>query len=156
MISVDIPGFGAVKINHLVCDYSGTLSVDGELLDGVKEILNELSEKVDIHILTADTHGKARDQLKDIACMLRIIESSDQHVQKENYIRELGADNVFAVGNGNNDTLMLSAARVGVAVCLDEGVSAMAVNHADIAVNSIEDAFGLLLYPNRLKATLRF
>lgn len=156
MISIDIPGFGSVEIKFLVCDYSGTLSVDGILLDGLKEKLNMLSERVDIHILTADTHGKARDQLKDIACNLKLIENSEQHVQKENYIRELGADKIFAVGNGNNDTLMLSAARVGVAVCLNEGVSAMAVNHADIAVNTIEDALGLLLYPDRLKATLRF
>jgi soluble P-type ATPase len=156
MISVDIPGFGAVKIKHLVCDYSGTLSVDGELISGVKETLGMLSEKVDIHIITADTHGKAGSQLMDIECTFKVIEGDNQHFQKEAFVRELGADNVFAIGNGNNDTMMLSAARVGVAVCLNEGVSAMAVNHADIAVNSIEDAFGLLLHPNRLKATLRF
>ncbi len=156
MISVDIPGFGAVEIKYLVCDYSGTLSVDGELLGGIKETLNKLSKKIDIHILTADTHGKAKTQLKNINCALKIIEEENQHIRKENYIRELGADNVFAIGNGNNDTLMLSAARVGVAVCLNEGVSALAVNHADVAVNSIEDALGLLIYPNRLKATLRF
>ena len=156
MISVDIPGFGNAEIKHLVCDYSGTLSVDGQLLDGLKEILNKLSEKVEIHILTADTHGKARSQLQDIDCMIEIIEGEDQHFQKENYVRKLGADNVFAVGNGNNDTLMLSAARVGVAVCLNEGASALALNHADIAVNSVEDAFNLLMFPNRLKATLRF
>lgn len=156
MISLDIPGFGAVEIKHLVCDYSGTLSVDGQLLDGLKESLNKLSEKVEIHILTADTHGKARSQLQDIDCLIEIIEGGDQHFQKENYVRELGADSVFAIGNGNNDTLMLSAARVGVAVCLDEGVSAMAVNHADVVVNSIVAALGLLFNPNRLKATLRF
>jgi len=156
MISVDIPGFGAVKIKHLVCDYSGTLSVDGELLEGLKEILNAFSNRIDIHILTADTHGKAGSQLKDIKCRFKIIEGDNQHFQKEKYVRELGANNVFAIGNGNNDTMMISAARVGVAVCLNEGVSAMAINHADIVVNSIEDAFGLLLYPDRLKASLRF
>ena len=156
MISVDIPGFGAAEIKHLVCDYSGTLSIDGNLLDGLKETLNKLSEKVKIHILTADTHGKARSQLEEIDCMIEIIEGENQHIQKENHVRDLGAENVFAIGNGNNDTLMLSAARVGVAICLDEGVSAMAVNHADIVVNSIDDALGLLFNPNRLKATLRF
>jgi soluble P-type ATPase len=149
MISVDIPGYGTVEIKYLVCDYSGTLSVDGKLISGLKEKLNNLSKK-------ADTHGKAENQLKSINCALKIIEDENQHVRKENYVRELGARNVFAIGNGNNDTLMLSAAGVGVAVCLNEGVSALAISHADIAVNSIDDAFGLLLYPNRLKATLRF
>lgn len=156
MISVDIPGFGAVKIKYLVCDYSGSLSIDGKLISGLKEILNQLSKRVDIHILTADTHGKAKTQLKSVNCALKIIEEDNQHIRKENYVRELGADNVFAIGNGNNDVMMLGAARVGVAVCLNEGVSAEAVNLADILVNSIEDALGLLLYPNRLKATLRF
>ncbi len=156
MISIEIPGFGSVGIKYLVCDYSGTLSVDGKLITGVKETLNKLAKKVDIHILTADTHGKAKSQLKSVNCALKIIEEENQHIRKENYVRELGADNVFAIGNGNNDIMMLGAARVGVAICLDEGVSAEAVNLADILVNSAEDALGLLLYPNRLKATLRF
>jgi P-type E1-E2 ATPase len=156
MISVDIPGYGSVRIKYLVCDYSGTLSVDGKLIGGVKDILNTLSKKVDVHILTADTHGKAKAQLKNVNCALKIIEEENQHIRKENYVRELGVENVFAIGNGNNDVMMLGAARVGVAVCLEEGVSAETVNLADILVNSIEDALGLLLYPNRLKATLRF
>lgn len=156
MIIVDVPGFGEIKIKYLVCDYSGTLSVDGKLIDGLKKMLDELSDKVELHILTADTHGKARSQLKEVKCNLKIIENDNQHFQKEAYIRELGVDHVFAIGNGNNDTLMLSAARVGVAVCLAEGASALAVNHADIVVNSIESALDLLLFTDRLKATLRF
>ena len=156
MKNIEIPGFGEVRIKYLVCDYSGTLSVDGKLLSGVKGVLESLSEELEIHILTADTHGKARNQLEGVNCTLVIIENENQHFQKEEYIRKLGADHVFAVGNGNNDTLMLSAARVGVAVCLAEGASALALNHADVAVSSIEDAFNLLIFPNRLKATLRF
>ena len=85
-----------------------------------------------------------------------MIENENQDIQKERYITELGAKNVFALGNGKNDRLMLKEARLGVAVCLDEGVCIEAVNSADILVNSIDDALGLLLYPNRLKATLRF
>ena len=29
MFKVDIPGFGSVKLEHLVSDFTGTLSVDG-------------------------------------------------------------------------------------------------------------------------------
>ena len=36
MYSVDIPGFGEVKVEYLVSDFTGTLSVDGELLPGVE------------------------------------------------------------------------------------------------------------------------
>ena len=32
MIAETIPGYGAVRIEHLVLDYNGTLAVDGRLL----------------------------------------------------------------------------------------------------------------------------
>ena len=32
MYSVDIPGFGEVRVEYLVSDFTGTLSVDGALL----------------------------------------------------------------------------------------------------------------------------
>ena len=35
MIDVAIPGFGRLALEHLVCDYNGTLARDGVLLDGV-------------------------------------------------------------------------------------------------------------------------
>mgnify|MGYP001563781915 CR=1 FL=1 len=31
MFEIDIPGFGLVKLEHLVSDFTGTLSVDGKL-----------------------------------------------------------------------------------------------------------------------------
>lgn len=156
MISVDIPGFGPVSIKHLVCDYSGTLSVDGILREGIRGTLNKLAENISVHIITADTHGKAGIELIGTKCEFILIDDENQDIQKERYITELGAENVFALGNGKNDRLMLKEASIGVAVCLDEGVCIEAVNSADILVNSIDDALGLLLNPNRLKATLRF
>jgi soluble P-type ATPase len=51
---------------------------------------------------------------------------------------------------------MLKSAKIGIAVCLNEGCSSDAITSADIMVKSPIDAFDLLLYPKRLKATLRF
>ncbi|MFN3505068.1 MAG: hypothetical protein ACK4Y7_02505 [Caldimicrobium sp.] len=68
MLEIDIPGFGLVKLEHLVSDFTGTLSVDGKLIPGVKERLNELSHLLKIHILTADTFGRAKEELKEIKC----------------------------------------------------------------------------------------
>jgi soluble P-type ATPase len=42
MFEIEIPGFGAVKLEHLVSDFTGTLSVDGLLLQRVKGQLNEI------------------------------------------------------------------------------------------------------------------
>ena len=34
MLRTDIPGFGSLRIEHLVLDYNGTLALDGRMLPG--------------------------------------------------------------------------------------------------------------------------
>ena len=156
MLEIAIPGFGQVKLEHLVSDFTGTLTVGGALIPGVKERLNNIAQFLSVHIVTADTFGTAREQLRDIQCATVFLTGADQDIQKEDYIKKLGSDYVAAVGNGNNDRRMLCAARLGIAVIEGEGASAQAVMAATIVVRSILDAFDLLLNPTRCKATLRF
>jgi P-type E1-E2 ATPase len=156
MFRLDIPGFGPVRLEHLVSDFTGTLSVDGRLLPGVKERLNKVAELVKIHILTADTFGKARASLRGVRCEIRILEGKRHDIQKKDYVNMLGTEKVIALGNGKNDRSMLKAARIGVAVCLEEGCATEAITSADILVISPLDALDLLLKPKRCKATLRF
>ncbi len=153
---LDIPGFGDVNLNHLVSDFTGTLSVDGNLISGIRERLNKISKIMKVHVLTADTFGRAQAELEGINCEVHILEGENHDVQKETYVRHLGPESVIAFGNGNNDRKMLKASRVGVAVCLAEGCSADAIESADILVTSIMDGLDLLLNPKRLKATLRY
>jgi len=156
MFELDIPGFGAVRLQHLVTDFTGTLSVDGRLAPAADWRLNKVAEFLDVHVLTADTFGRARAELAEINCAVRILEGEDHDVQKEQFVRELGAETVIALGNGKNDRKMLQAARIGIAVCLQEGCATDAVTAADILVTSTADALDLLLKAKRLKATLRF
>ncbi|RMG75328.1 MAG: ATPase P [Nitrospirae bacterium] len=156
MITIDVPGFGRVELSHLVSDFTGTLSEDGSLCEGVGERLERLSERLQIHILTADTFGTARKELEGINCHIHILTGERQDIQKGDYVEELGAWAVVAFGNGKNDRLMLEKARIGVAVCLKEGCAVDAMSAADIMVKSIQDGLDLLLNPKRLKATLRF
>lgn len=155
MQEIDIPGFGLVRPEHLVSDFTGTLSFDGALLPEVKELLNRIALIVKVHVVTADTFGTARAALEGVDCALTILTGEDVDVQKEWYVRDLGADGVIAIGNGNNDRLMLKMARVGIAVTEKEGCAVAALSNADIHVNSISGGLGLLLNPNRLKASLR-
>jgi len=155
MIRVEIPGKGFFEFEHFVTDFSGTLSEDGVLLPRVKEKLNELSERLNVHVLTSDTFGRAREELKGVNCVLHILEGKQHVVQKERYVNNLGAERVVALGNGNNDVLMLKAAKLGIAVCLKEGCSIKAIEAASIFVSSPVDAVDLLLNPKRLIATLR-
>ena len=156
MITIDIPGFGPVHLSHLVSDFTGTLSVDGYLLPGVKESLNRLSEKLTVHILTADTFGRAREALAGVSCQIHILTGPDHDVQKEEYIKKIGPEKVIALGNGNNDRRMLKSAKVGIAVTEEEGCAVEAIMASDIHVRSALSALTLLLNPLRFKATLRF
>jgi soluble P-type ATPase len=156
MFELDIPGFGYIRLKHLVSDFTGTLSVDGNLLPGVKEKLNKVAEILKVHVLTADTFGKAGAELEGVKCEMHILDGMALDRQKEDFIHKLGAEGVIALGNGNNDRRMLQAAKIGIAVCLDEGCSKDALVSADIFIKSPIDAFDLLLYPKRLKATLRY
>jgi soluble P-type ATPase len=156
MISIEIPGFGKVRLKHLVSDFTGTLSEDGRLVEGVKERLDRISKELKIHILTADTFGHAREELEGVECAIHILTGPDHDVQKEEYVKSIGPENTIALGNGLNDRRMLKAARIGVAVCLKEGCATEAVQSADVLVTSTLDAFGLLTNTKRLKATLRY
>jgi soluble P-type ATPase len=156
MISLNIPGFGHLSVKHAVFDYNGTLARDGMLLPQVTEKLVSLRDKLDIHILTADTFGKVRDSCAPYPFTIEIIEAGNESEQKEDYIRKLGAKNVIAFGNGNNDVKMLHAAACGIVIIEAEGTAIRAVLAADLCVRNINEGLDVLLNPLRLKASLRF
>jgi soluble P-type ATPase len=155
MISVAIPGFRSLDLRYLVCDYNGTLAVDGLLLPGVAEAMAELAGVLDIRVITADTFGLARAQLAGLPAALTITPVENQAEAKLAFVADLGPRNVVAVGNGRNDRKMLEAAALGIALIQPEGAAAEAIRTADVLCNSILDAFALLRNPKRLTATLR-
>jgi soluble P-type ATPase len=155
MLAIDIPGYRVLRLEHLVLDYNGTLACDGVLLDGVRDRLNALVSVLHIHILTADTFGKARTQLVDVPCGLSVLPMEDQDRRKLEYIQRLGPETTVCVGNGRNDRLMLQEAGLGIAVVQTEGAAAQTVLAADVLVPDILTALDLLTHPLRLVATLR-
>ncbi len=155
MLAIQIPGYGALTLEHLVLDYNGTLAVDGELLPGVKDALNTLSAQLAIHVVTADTFGKAAAGLDGVNCRLTVLEKGCQDQAKVSFVNRLGADRTVSIGNGRNDALMLAASALGVAVILAEGASTVSLNAADIVCADIVSALELLMHPLRLTATLR-
>jgi soluble P-type ATPase len=155
MLEIDIPGYRALRLEHLVLDYNGTLACDGELLGGVKDRLDALAGTLRIHILTADTFGKARTQLVGIRCDLSVLPVEDQDRRKLEYIQGLGPETTVCVGNGRNDRLMLREAGLGIAVVQAEGAAVQTVLAADVLSPSILTALDLLTHPLRLVATLR-
>lgn len=155
MLEIGIPEFGILRLDHLVLDYNGTISLDGQLFPQVKEKLTQLSQKLKIHVLTADTFGTARSQLADVPCEVHVMAEAEQDVQKELYVNALGALEVVAFGNGRNDRRMLNAVLLGIAVLGREGCAVDALQAADLCISDIGDGLDLLLNPKRLEATLK-
>jgi len=155
MINLDIPGQEKIKAEHLVLDYNGTIAIDGKLIPEVKDILNKLSKKIKIHILTADTFESSKKELEGINCSLHIISSDSQDAQKKQYVIDMGKDTVIAIGNGKNDAFMLKEASIGIAVIQKEGASVKSIQNADVICNNIIDALNLLKKEKRISATLR-
>jgi soluble P-type ATPase len=155
VLSLDIPGFGALRIEHLVLDFNGTLAVDGRLIPGVRSRLRRLARTVTIHVVTADTFGTARRALAGLPCRLAVLPAARQDFAKARYVHALGARRTACAGNGRNDRAMLRAARLGIAVVQREGASTESLRAADLAAHSVLDALDLLLESKRLVASLR-
>ncbi|MFN7997465.1 MAG: hypothetical protein U0Q18_27860 [Bryobacteraceae bacterium] len=158
-IHVDIPGFGRRHFTVLVSDYTGTQSMGGRVGAGVRKRLRQLARVVDLRILTADTFGTAARELKGITEPY-LLRTSRQDVEKRKLVSVLSLRKVVAIGNGNNDRLMLRAVKRGggLAIAVDngEGCSVDALLNANIFIHGAENALDLLLETPRIKATLRF
>jgi P-type E1-E2 ATPase len=154
-IHLDIPGREPCTFEHLALDLNGTLALDGDLLPGVAGRLAEMSARLTIHLLTADTGGNAAEICGRLGIPLARIAPRDEASQKQAFVERLSAAHVVAIGNGANDAGMLSAAALGIAVQGPEGLAVEALRAADVVVSRIEDGLDLLLHPQRLVATLR-
>ena len=155
MIQLEIPGNGCLVLEHLVLDLNGTISLDGRLIGGVKERISHLRGSLSIQIVTADTRGHADALERELRVNVRKIQRGDESQQKLGIVRRLGARSTVAVGNGANDADMLREAALGICVLGTEGASIAALMNSDLVVPNIIVAFDLLIYPERLVATLR-
>jgi P-type E1-E2 ATPase len=155
MIELHIPGRGVLTLEHLVCDVNGTLAVDGQLGEGVARSIRNLRDRLQIHLLTADTHGRQSAIDQQLGLTAVRIQPGDEAGQKARYIQGLNAAQVVAIGQGANDAAMLKEAALGICVLSVEGVATEALLSADLVAPSIQAALEILEKPLRIVATLR-
>jgi P-type E1-E2 ATPase len=155
MLELTIPGRGELRILHLITDVNGTLALDGILADGLAKRIGILRDRLQIHLLTADTHGRQAviDQQLNLTAVR--ITGGNEAQQKAEYVKNLGADSVIAIGQGANDALMLKAAALGICILSKEGLATETLLAADLLVPDIFSALDLLEKPLRLIASLR-
>jgi P-type E1-E2 ATPase len=155
MLEINIPGREKLELNHLVCDVNGTLATDGILLEGIRKKINSLRDRLEIHLLTADTHGKQKQIDETLNLKAVIIFPGNEAAQKAEYVRSLGADSVVAIGQGANDAGMLKEAKLGICIISPEGTAVESLLEADLIVPDIFRGLEILEKPMRIIADLR-
>lgn len=154
MIKIQIPGREELVLHHLVLDYNGTIAEDGNILEGIRPRLAELSEELSIYVITADTHGTAAKKCEGLPLQVLTFPTTEVgKIKAEEATKMEGG--VITIGNGFNDIQMSDAADLSICVIGKEGCCGALLAHTDVAVTSIEDALDLLLKTGRLRATLR-
>lgn len=155
MIELTVPGRGVLRLEHLVTDVNGTLAIDGQLIEGVAKRIAVLRDRLTVHMLTADTHGRQAMIDQQLGLTAIKISPGGEGLQKAEYVRKLGSDKVIAIGQGANDAEMLELAKLGICVMSQEGVAKETLLAADILVPNIIAAFELLERPLRIIASMR-
>jgi P-type E1-E2 ATPase len=155
MIELNIPGKGWLQLEHLVCDVNGTLALDGQLLEGIARLLTGLGDRLELHLVTADSHGRQHLIDQRLGLHAEILQPGDEIGQKAQFVQHLGAEHVVAIGQGANDSGMLKTAALGICIFSPEGTALQALLSADLVVANIFEALSLLENPLRIVASLR-
>ena len=154
MLNIQIPGRELLSLSHLVLDYNGTIAEDGNIIEGIRPRLAELSKDLSIYVITADTHGTAAKKCEDLPLQVLTFPTTQVGDIKAREAKKLGGG-VITIGNGFNDIQMSDVADLSICVIGREGCCGALVAHTDIVVTSIDDALDLLLKTGRIRATLR-
>ena len=155
MLEINIPGRGTLQLYHLVCDVNGTLATDGQIHEGLSQIIQSLRDRLEIHLLTADTHGKQAIIDQQLGLQAVRIQPGGEAQQKAAYVRNLGAEHVIAIGQGANDAGMLKEATLGICILSPEGTATETLLASDLVASDIFTALNLIEKPLRIVASLR-
>ncbi|NQT48616.1 MAG: HAD family hydrolase [Chloroflexi bacterium] len=155
MLDIVVPGRRTYELEHLVLDLNGTIALDGEMIEGVEERLSQLSQLLNIAIVTADTHGSAQRLEESLGIRTYGIAEGGEDIQKLALLRRLGPEKTVSIGNGCNDVPLLKESALSICVVGGEGAAVEAMTNSDLVVSDIKAALDLLLNTKRLIATLR-
>lgn len=155
MIKIEIPERGIIELENILIDFNGTIAVDGKVKEDIKNKLKELSELLNVIILTSDSYGTARDECAKLGLRVMTYPRGCSGMHKQEMVYVLGADKTASIGNGFNDMEMFEASVLSVAVIEKEGMSSKLIQKSDLLTRSINEALDLFLIPNYIKSDLR-
>lgn len=148
-----IPGTGELTIDTIILDLNGTISVGGQLVDGVKQRLQQLKATgYRIVFFTGNTRNDADDLAAELGIEWRLAKSA---ADKAAAAQDFHPDTCASIGNGRIDLDLMKAVKLGIVTLQAEGVQVETLLACDIVIPTITDALDLFLDEDRLIATLR-
>lgn len=152
----DIPNYKRLEIKNILLDINGTIQFDGKISEELKRKIKELTNFFNVILISADTRGNLEEIASELGVnYVKLIKDKTEREQKGEIVDKYNKKNTIAIGNGNNDELMLKKAVLGIAIMGAEGASLKAINAADIIVNSPIYAIDIILDEKKMIATLR-
>lgn len=148
-----IPGNGELEIKTIILDLNGTLTVGGQIVEGIQERLGKLKER-DFRIIffTGNTRGDAGDIARELG--IEWLQAADA-TEKKKLASELDPNTCVSIGNGLIDLELMKTVKLAIATLQAEGVHTQTLLVCDIVVPSINDALDMFIDHQRLIATLR-
>ena len=153
----DIPNYGKIHIKNVLFDLNGTIQYNGIIPKRIIREIKRLKSYFKIFLISADTRGN----LNDIALKLGVTGIKIQPAglleaeAKNNELLKLGREETVAVGNGNNDSIMLKTAVLGISILGEEGLASKSLQNSDLVFSNCIDAIRFLMNEKKIIATLR-
>ncbi len=152
-MNISIPGHEPFAIETIILDLNGTLTIDGVVIEGVRERIAAIREQgMRLFLFTGDTNGNAAEIARELQLEMRVTKDS---AAKAEEAKKLNPETAATIGNGRIDLELFKTVRLRILTLQAEGVHPHTLLASDIIVPSINDALDLFLKPKRLVATLR-
>ena len=148
-----VPEVGEIEINTIVFDLNGTLQVNKQIPEGVRERLAKLNELgFKLVFFSGDARGNAVDIAADLG--MEFVKTVNG-AEKEAAFLKYDSETTAAVGNARIDIGKFKHAKLSIATLQAEGIHTGILQYVDVVVPSIIDALNFFLDEGTFKGTMR-
>ena len=157
MRKIIIPYHGEITIKNVIFDINGTIQFKGQISEELVQKFEELKKFYNILLVSSDTRGNLKNIAKKLGVNFKKVNTQgiNDAEAKNNELIKLGKEVTVAVGNGNNDALMLKNAILGIAILGSEGASTRSILNSDVVFTDVINAIEFLLDEKTMISTLR-
>ena len=148
-----VPEVGEIEINTIVFDLNGTLQVNKQIPEGVKERLSKLNELgFRLVFFSGDARGNASEIAEELG--MEFVKTVSGKEKEEAFLK-YDSETTAAVGNARIDIGKFKHAKLSIATLQAEGIHAGIIEYVDVIVPSIIDALNFFLDEGTFKGTMR-